>query len=185
MAFIRFLEQTEPDTPPAGRAHLYVDAADKQITIKKDDGSVHKFLTSPVIDVNGFIGSVDIFDILDNQSVASDVLFATSSLVYVSTLILPTTPLLAGDYRIDWSLIWNYDDAGKNISNRVIVNGNTIWEMSEEPPDSGADVRTPASDFDILTLPAGINTIEIQTKVQNAGNVASIYRSRIALQRVR
>ena len=56
-SFIRFKESVEPDTPPTDRAVLYVDEADKEVAVKKDDGSVQKFLLS-VSSVFGRTGAV-------------------------------------------------------------------------------------------------------------------------------
>jgi hypothetical protein len=46
MSFIRFNESAEPSTPPAGKAILYVDQVDNEVALKRDDGSVVKFLSS-------------------------------------------------------------------------------------------------------------------------------------------
>jgi hypothetical protein len=56
-SFIRFSESVEPATPPSGKAILYVDTADSEVAVKKDDGSVQKFLNA-VTSVNGQGGVV-------------------------------------------------------------------------------------------------------------------------------
>lgn len=62
---VRLPETTEPITPPAGKIYLYVDQADGEVAVKKDDGSVQKFLAA-VDSINGFTGTV----VLDTDNVA-------------------------------------------------------------------------------------------------------------------
>ena len=44
MSEIRFLEQVEPDTPPANKAVLYVDSVDGRVAVKNDAGNVQRLL---------------------------------------------------------------------------------------------------------------------------------------------
>ena len=48
MSNIRFAEQAEPATPPAGKLVIFVDAADKKLKQKDSDGVVTD-LTSSVV----------------------------------------------------------------------------------------------------------------------------------------
>ena len=102
MSFIRFDEQTEPATPPAGKATLYVDSADSEVAVKKDDGSVQKFLVS-VSSVFGRTGAIVAqasdydanqidYDNTTSGLTATDVQAAIDEIVANPTVVRETLP---------------------------------------------------------------------------------------------
>jgi hypothetical protein len=169
MSTIRFNEQTEPATPPAGKATLFVDSTDKEVAVKKDDGTVQKFLSSIAI--------------LEGEFAKDDTLQSTTSDVYAAFLTLNTAALAGGNYKIDWSFLWRYSTTVRDFWARVVIDGVQVWEMSQEPKDVSTNIRHPAAGFDVVNLAAGTHTIEIQYRASLSGDTAQVETARIALSR--
>jgi len=86
---------------------------------------------------------------------------STSSNVYQQKLRLSTSSLIAGDYRIGWSIeIEATDDKGDPFF-QIDVDDTTQIHETDLTNASAKDVTAGFSGFDIVTLAAGVHTIDL------------------------
>jgi len=114
---------------------------------------------------------------------------SSSSLVeYMTT----TTPiLLAGEYRIEWTVIYGYGSASQDFILAVQVdNSQEIIDplnggvMREEPKDPGTNQRFARSGSRDLTLTLGAHQIDMDFGASNGSAQARIYNGTLRLYRV-
>lgn len=109
-------------------------------------------------------------------------LFNTASTTFVSSgLSLTTADLPAGNYRIDWSYIWDVANIGTRIEIEIRVDGNPIWNVLNTG-DVGVGIRNPGAGFSVEALD-GVHTIEIFVRRASGGGSVTLYDRRLALQR--
>jgi hypothetical protein len=107
----------------------------------------------------------------------------------------------AGDYKIACSYSWSLNDGAQDFVAQLDVNdGTVIHEHRQEPKDvggggivlpnttggttnTGTDQRHPASFFDVINLPAGPVTVDLDFAGSQAALAAAIYRGAITIER--
>lgn len=116
-------------------------------------------------------------------------------------LRLSTTIPAVGDYKISCSYSWSLNDGAQDFVAQLDVNeGTIIHEHRQEPKDvggtgivlpnttggttnTGTDQRHPAAFFDVINLPAGPVTVDLDFAGSGVGLAAAIYRGAITIER--
>lgn len=128
---IRLAERTEPATPPPDRAWLYVDAADGDVKVKKDDGTVVD------LETEGGIGEITPQNV---QASPTAILAATTIplgpndrqlrfITATGAVVSIATPQIAAPTRIGQELYLVFEGGGGdslklNDGNGIRINGN-------------------------------------------------------------
>lgn len=111
-------------------------------------------------------------------------LSGTSSSSYVKKLVMETSSLPAGDYRVAVSYNWLQTSTGSDFRAQLLLDSETeIYFHQQEPKDSGKDQSHTASGFTKVTLSSGTHTINLNYSEQS-GNSAYISNARVELWRV-
>ncbi len=97
---------------------------------------------------------------------------------------MDSTSCPAGKYRIGVTLSWNMSSTNVNFIARLIINGVTIGELSEETHDSGTDVRNWNSAFFYYDHAGGFLDVEIWAGPETAGYTARLYYGSVEKWRV-
>jgi hypothetical protein len=160
----------EPNTPALNEISIYPDT-NGSIKFKDDTGNVQ-----PLGSIFGNEYKVETFkDFLSPSQISSE----TSS----PFLTMITSSLPAGTYRIGWSATYRYSANARDGIFRLIVNSTEVDIQQAEGKDSGTDQRNKLCDFDEFVL-SGTNEIRIDVSCKDAGDVLSIYKSKIEIWRV-
>lgn len=99
---------------------------------------------------------------------------------YLTALTLVTGALDAGrTYQLKWSFLWSYNATNSDFLGRIEQNGSPIWDMRQEPQDSGGpgpggtDQRHPAMQFLEITGDSGVQTFDFRI-ASSADNVDTL-----------
>ena len=107
---------------------------------------------------------------------------ATTSNTFATILTLTTPVIPAGNYRIDWSFLFQTDSTNRSIEARILVDGVEQWLMRGVTTNS--DGRRSGAGTKVLALTSAAHTIELQyVKVGGGGQAVTVYDRNICIQR--
>ena len=187
-----------------GNINLFVSVASGNLILFQGNTQIHEFdysvVSSPIsINVedladiiNGFITGIpngSAFSYGTEFSFDENLTPVTNSTIILqSHLQLTSINLSGGDYKISWSYEWNHDDTGTDfVGNIDVDSGTIIANHFQEPSDSlgggpgGTDQIHQASGFRIITLLAGVHTVDINFASSSGGDDSTIIQSSLEI----
>ncbi len=137
---------------------------------------------------SGDSGFSDTYEYHSNESTVT-----TTSISYIDHLNIMTEPLATGAlYRIGWQYQWNFDHTGSDFIAQVLVDGHVVEDIRVEPKDSGgshlstgSDQKNKISGFVAVTGNGTCETIKIRFASGKNRTKASMWSSRLEIQRVK
>jgi len=91
----------------------------------------------------------------------------------------------SGTYRVSWSFLWRHSSTSNDFRGRVqIDDSQTLWEMLQEPQDSGSDQRCPVSGFAYINPNSGDYDIDLDWCSSSSSSTAYIYNAIVDVWRV-
>ncbi len=138
--------------------------------IKLDNAPVVNSVIAPILNYGTF------YQLATNKSTSS-----TTSTVYTQKLLMTTTPIPNGTYRvgINYQLT---NSANKDLSIRIVVdNINVIHEQILIFASSATFVFY---DFENIVLTTGVHTISMEYRSNTAGTAAAIFNTKLEFYRV-
>ena len=171
-------EESQPSNPPLLSRRLYVDTVDGKFKIINSAGTI-VILSDLVVPVYG----------TELHNIKSDNVETTGAPGFTNKVSLVTSSLAGGDYYIGWSYQWSYDSSTSDFVGQVTLDGTaSLMEHRQEPKDSGGagpggtDQKYQVSGHDVITLAAGVHTINIDY-ASGGGSTAAIWNARLVLWR--
>lgn len=109
----------------------------------------------------------------------------TTSTTFQQKLRLSVTGIPAGRYRVGFKFSWAYSATAGAFGARVQVDDTTgLFSMYSEPPRPNVNDEHSVGAFSFVTLTAGDHDIDLDYRVERAGDTARIENARIEFWRV-
>jgi len=112
-----------------------------------------------------------------------ETVFQTTSQTYVQAFRLTTASLEEGDYLIFYNYAFALTANNKDLDVRVQVDDVTTLSENTLRPTI-ADFYFPTSGFKALNLSAGVHTVDIDLRIVQGGNTASLKEKRITFFKI-
>lgn len=89
-----------------------------------------------------------------------------------------TTPtMVAGTYRLGWSLLWRHSTANQNVSFRITVDGSTIWESVVRNVQANVLIQ-PVTAFDyVIFATTATHSIVLNHRITGSGTLTTFENS--------